>query len=145
MLLKLVLTILLNTVLLIYLFSIVFSAIIIAPDNTTAQPCTPNPCEPNSICDTYGDKFAVCNLCVGPNAINKPGCRPECVLNSDCPFNKFCLKNKCVDPCPGSCGVNAECILVYNHEPICQCKEHFEGNPYEHCKFTIQRKYFFKK
>lgn len=34
------------------------------------------------------------------------GCRPECVLSSDCPTHRACIKNKCVDPCPGVCGLN---------------------------------------
>lgn len=37
------------------------------------------------------------------------GCRPECVLSSDCPSDKACIRNKCKDPCPGVCGLNAEC------------------------------------
>lgn len=113
-----------------------FSAIIIPSDNTTAQPCTPNPCDPNAPCDTYGNQFAVCDPCNGPDSSNNPACRPECVLSSDCAFNKACLRNRCVDPCPGSCGVNAECT-VYQHDPICRCVHGFIGNPYEHCKPTI--------
>lgn len=38
------------------------------------------------------------------------GCRPECVLSSDCPSDKACIRNKCKDPCPGVCGLNAECL-----------------------------------
>lgn len=118
-------------------------AIVIIPDNTTVQPCLPNPCDPNAQCDAYGNQFAICDPCVGSNALNSPLCRPECVLSSDCPFNKACLKNRCVDPCPGSCGVNAECS-VYHHDAICRCVAGFEGNPYEHCKHSLTRKYCFR-
>lgn len=107
-------------------------------DNTTTQPCSPNPCDPHSSCDTFGSQFAICDPCVGPNAINNPLCRPECVFNSECPFDKACLRNKCTDPCPGSCGVNAECY-VYQHDPICHCIDGYEGNPYEHCKVAVIR------
>lgn len=34
------------------------------------------------------------------------GCRPECVLSSECPSHKACIRNKCKDPCPGVCGLN---------------------------------------
>lgn len=123
-----------------YIDVYIISAIIIGSDNTTVQqPCSPNPCDPNAPCDTYGNQFAICDACVGPNAMNNPACRPECVFNSECALNKACLRNKCVDPCPGSCGVNAVCS-VYHHDPICHCIEGFEGNPYEHCKPTTKRK-----
>lgn len=118
---------------------LLLTAIIIGSDNTTAQPCSPNPCDSNASCDTYGDQFAICNVCVGTNAANNAACRPECILSSDCAFNKACLKNKCVDPCPGSCGVNAQCT-VYQHDPICECVSGFEGNPYEYCKIAKKRK-----
>lgn len=115
------------------------TAILIPPDNTTIQPCSPNPCDPNSLCDTYGDQFAICDVCAGPNAAQNPACRPECVMNSDCAFDKACLRNKCVDPCLGSCGIDAECT-VYFHDPICRCPNNLEGNPYEHCKPHTRRK-----
>ncbi|XP_037295454.1 uncharacterized protein LOC119189544 isoform X2 [Manduca sexta] len=115
----------------------IYKPIVIGVDNSTSQPCSPNPCDFNAPCDTYGNQFAICDACIGPNAASNPACRPECVLNSDCQFNKACLRNKCVDPCPGSCGVNAECS-VYHHDPICQCKYGFEGNPYEYCKSTTR-------
>lgn len=116
--------------------------VIVVPDNTTAQPCSPNPCDPNAPCDTYGNQFATCGLCNGPDALNNPACRPECMLSSDCPFDKACFRHRCEDPCPGSCGVNAECS-VYQHDPICRCTNGFIGNPYEHCKPVTYRKYFF--
>lgn len=59
-------------------------------------------------------------------------CKPECVVNSECIQNKACLNQKCVDPCPGTCGVNARCQVV-NHNPICSCSPGFTGDPFDEC------------
>lgn len=61
------------------------------------------------------------------------GCRPECVQNNDCPHDKACLGMKCRNPCPGSCGVNAECNVI-NHIPQCFCIPGFTGNADTFCK-----------
>lgn len=95
------------------------------------NPCHPSPCGPNSICkehhgagsctciqDYFGDPYA--------------GCRPECVTNNDCPKDKACLGKKCRDPCPGSCGINAECQII-NHNPSCLCLPGFTGNALRVC------------
>lgn len=39
---------------------------------------------------------------------------------------------KCKDPCPGSCGDNAECKVV-NHAVTCSCKIGYAGNPFVQC------------
>lgn len=54
------------------------------------------------------------------------GCRPECVLSSECPINKACIRNKCKDPCPGVCGQNAQCLPL-NHIPTCICIDGYIG------------------
>lgn len=59
-------------------------------------------------------------------------CRPECILNNECPQNKACIKNKCMDPCPGTCGQNALCE-VYNHVPMCRCPQGMIGNAFIQC------------
>lgn len=61
-----------------------------------------------------------------------PNCRPECVINADCPSNRACIQQKCRDPCDGSCGFNAECH-VRNHQPVCFCYDNYEGDPYAGC------------
>lgn len=61
------------------------------------------------------------------------GCRPECVLSSDCPADKACIRNKCKDPCPGVCGLNAECSPV-NHVPTCICANGYTGDPFTACQ-----------
>lgn len=59
-------------------------------------------------------------------------CRPECVRNSDCPSNKACQQQKCRDPCPGTCGTNADC-RVTTHIPTCTCRSGYTGDPYRYC------------
>lgn len=92
-----------------------------------SDPCNPSPCGPNSDC--YN---GVCKC--KPEFQGDPysGCRPECVLNNDCPRNKACIKNKCKDPCPGTCGTNAICE-VYNHIPMCRCPDGMYGNAFINC------------
>ena len=75
-----------------------------------------------------------------PNYIGSPpGCRPECVVSSECPQNRACVNQKCVDPCPGTCGVNARCEVI-NHSPICSCQAGFTGDPFTRCFSVPPRK-----
>lgn len=100
------------------------------------DPCNPSPCGPNSQCKQVNGQ-GVCS-CL-PNYIGSPpGCRPECVVSSECPQNRACLNQKCVDPCPGPCGLNTRCEVI-NHSPICSCRQGFTGDPFSRC-FTIPRK-----
>ncbi|XP_076233117.1 uncharacterized protein LOC143178381 [Calliopsis andreniformis] len=60
-------------------------------------------------------------------------CRPECVAHSDCPANKpACLYQKCMNPCDGVCGVNADCHLR-DITPVCSCPKDMTGNPFFSC------------
>lgn len=61
------------------------------------------------------------------------GCRPECILNSDCAGHLSCKQNKCKDPCPGACGENSLCEVI-NHAPKCSCIDGFVGNPLVLCQ-----------
>lgn len=100
------------------------------PEKNAGNPCIPSPCGPNSQCRVIGEQ-AVCTC--SPNYIGRPpNCRPECVLNAECPSNLACINEKCVDPCPGSCGVNSICNVV-KHNPICTCPEGYEGNALTQC------------
>lgn len=92
------------------------------------DPCNPSPCGPNSQCNN-----GVC-ACL-PEYQGDPyvGCRPECVLNSDCPRDKACVRNKCADPCVNVCGQNAECSVI-NHVPMCACKVGWSGDPFSSCR-----------
>lgn len=102
------------------------------PTPTTERPpsCIPNPCGPNSQCQIQNGNIACSCL---PDFIGSPPtCRPECVLSSECPSQLACINQKCRDPCPGSCGANANCRVV-NHIPICTCNEGFTGDPFSLC------------
>lgn len=66
-----------------------------------------------------------------------PNCRPECSINSDCPADKACIREKCRDPCPGSCGLLARCSVI-NHTPSCVCPEGYTGDPFVGCNTMPQ-------
>ena len=89
--------------------------------------CASSPCGPNARCEG-----GICTCLTDYQGDPYVGCRPECVLNTDCAQNRACLRNKCVDPCPGTCGRNAEC-LVYNHVPMCSCPSGMVGNAFVLC------------
>lgn len=97
---------------------------------TPKQPCNPSPCGPNSLCRVNND-VAVCSC--QPGFIgNPPSCRPECVVSAECQLTQACLNQKCVDPCPGTCGINAKCQVI-NHNPICSCTNDLTGDPFTRC------------
>jgi len=75
-----------------------------------------------------------------PNYHGNPydGCRPECIGNSECQMNKACIKNKCVDPCPGTCGFEALCSVI-NHIPICSCPQGLTGDAFRQCTVLVNR------
>lgn len=97
--------------------------------NVTNDPCNPSPCGPNVPCSVYSNDVAICDECA---ALGGPNCRKECSLDSDCPSHLACITNKCIDPCPGTCGFNSVCDVVY-HKPLCRCRDNMRGNPYQHC------------
>ena len=96
------------------------------------DPCNPSPCGPNTVCNLL-DGGAVCN-CMSDNYIGNPliGCKPECVLNTECPSTQACINQKCRDPCPGTCGINAECRVAI-HRAVCTCLHGYEGDPFRQC------------
>lgn len=89
--------------------------------------CVPSPCGPNAEC-----LDGVCN-CI-PEFRGDPyvGCRPECVLNADCPRDRACIRNKCLDACPGACALNALCTVI-GHVPMCSCPANMTGNAFSQC------------
>lgn len=113
-----------------YLYN--FTALPVEP----ITPCDPSPCGANAICRVLNNAGSCTCL---PGYFGDPyfECRPECVLNTDCPKTKACVNQKCKDPCPGVCGLNAECY-VHNHAPSCICTYGHTGNPFTSCHF-IQR------
>lgn len=94
------------------------------------NPCVPSPCGPFSQCRNMGG-YPSCS-CLETYVGLPPNCRPECVINADCPSDKACINEKCRDPCPGSCGLNTRCS-VYNHIPTCTCEEGYVGDPFVNC------------
>lgn len=93
--------------------------------------CQTNPCGINAVCQER-DNAGSCS-CL-PEYYGDPyiECRPECVMNSDCPKTKSCVNMKCVDPCVGVCSSNAECFVA-NHSPYCTCLSGYTGNPSVGC------------
>lgn len=92
------------------------------------DPCQPSPCGPNTEC-----RNGVCSCINGYHGDPNLGCRPECVYNADCPSDKGCQKNKCINPCIGTCGVNAICDVM-NHIPMCSCPKGMVGNAFVECR-----------
>lgn len=107
----------------IYVFNVVEPTII-------QNPCQPSPCGPYSNCREINN-HAVCS-CVTNYIGSPPNCRPECVVSSECSFDKSCMNQRCRDPCPGTCGINARCQVV-NHNPICSCNNGYTGDPFVRC------------
>lgn len=97
----------------------------------------PSPCGANADCRVVENR-AVCS-CVTGMFGTPPNCRPECLIDQDCPLTLSCLGNKCKDPCVGSCGINARCNVI-NHRPICSCLSGFEGDPFSGCS-VVQGKW----
>lgn len=108
-----------------------------------SNPCIPSPCGPYSQCRDVGG-IPSCS-CLENYIGVPPQCRPECTMNSECTSNLACINQKCVDPCPGSCGLSAMCN-VYNHIPICTCEEDYTGDPFSNCypKPSLPCKYLFR-
>lgn len=97
------------------------------------NPCQPYPCGPNTYCKVSG-KRAVCTCTENFVGDPKKGCKPECVLNTDCGSDKVCINYQCRDPCgiKNVCGLGAVC-LCRDHMPTCICREGFTGNPFIQC------------
>lgn len=102
--------------------------------------CQTNPCGVNAVCKER-DNAGSCT-CL-PEYYGDPyvECRPECVMNSDCPMHKACVNMKCIDPCVGVCGASAECFVA-NHAPYCSCLCGYTGNPSVGC-YEIPRRMCF--
>jgi hypothetical protein len=102
------------------------------------DPCLPSPCGPYSNCRA-SNNVAACT-CQDGYVGAPPNCRPECLINADCPANLACLQQKCRDPCPGSCGTGAVCRVI-SHQPVCNCEVGFSGDPYVRCSYIEPSKF----
>lgn len=102
------------------------------------SPCSKMPCGPYSNCkETNG--IAVCS-CLPQYIGTPPACRPECMVNSECPSNRACIRNSCKDPCEGICGEGAKCRTI-NHNAICSCPNNQVGDPFVKCYVEQSKKY----
>lgn len=121
-----------------FFFTSYFTAVTEKPLN----PCNPSPCGANAVCKERNGAGSCTCL---PEYFGDPytGCRPECVTNSDCDRSRACVNNKCVDPCPGTCGLNAECRVI-NHAPSCICISGYSGDPLKVCTLIQAGERIFK-
>lgn len=116
---------------------IIYLAPTLNTEVTKQNPCYPSPCGPYSQCREVN--YSPSCSCL-PNYIGQPpNCRPECVVNSECSGNKACIKEKCRDPCPGSCGFNAVCEVIA-HNPTCTCIDGYIGDPFTQCNIKPQKR-----
>lgn len=113
-----------------YLISLFFTISFIFSEPVETRPCEPSPCGPNSQCRSINNQ-AVCS-CLAGYIGSPPTCRPECITSSECSLTQACINWKCVDPCPGTCGLYAKCQVV-NHSPICTCPPRTTGDPFSRC------------
>lgn len=102
----------------------------VAQEESLKNPCLPSPCGLSSVCRIVS-RHAVCS-CQAGHVGSPPNCRQECIVSTECPQDKACVKQKCVNPCPSTCGLNAYCQVV-NHNPICTCIVGFIGDPFVQC------------
>lgn len=103
---------------------------------TPSRPCNPSPCGTNAYCrERHNTAYCECL----PDFRGNPyeGCQPECLVNTDCPKSQACIRTKCQDPCPGTCGVGAICT-VSNHIPICSCPLPTIGDAFTICHAVPQ-------
>lgn len=89
--------------------------------------CNPSPCGSNAECENGN-----CHCLLDYHGDPYVGCRPECTMSTDCPRNQICVRKKCVNPCPDTCGNNAICEVI-NHVPMCSCPVGFIGNSFVSC------------
>lgn len=97
------------------------------------DPCNPSPCGANAQCDN-----GICTCFPEYQGDPYRGCRPECILNSDCSRDKACVRNKCIDLCPGTCAPTAICQVI-NHIPMCSCPVGYTGNAFVDCRAVESR------
>lgn len=100
----------------------------------TSNPCVPSPCGSNAVCKEQNGAGS-CTCITDYTGNPYEGCRPECVTSSDCSLNLACTNFKCKDPCPGTCGLYAQCQVI-NHLATCSCYPGYSGDPYRLCQIS---------
>jgi len=104
---------------------------------TSENPCVPSPCGPFATCSGYAG-VSTCT-CLENYIGSPPNCRPECTVDSECNNNRACLRQKCRDPCLGSCGIGAQCLVI-NHMAVCLCPKGYTGDAFANCFLEPSRK-----
>ncbi|KAK0172481.1 hypothetical protein PV328_005793 [Microctonus aethiopoides] len=56
----------------------------------------------------------------------------NCSNDTECLNSEKCIGKRCMDPCPGLCGIDAICKVI-KHTMTCSCFKCYEGNPYIRC------------
>lgn len=99
-----------------------------------SSPCVPNPCGPGAQCEVAPNGQALCQCPIGlaGDPASPVGCHAfECLVDSDCSDHLSCIGHRCRDPCPGSCGINANCRCE-KHHPVCVCNHGLTGEELLH-------------
>lgn len=69
-------------------------------------------------------------------------CRAECHTSGDCPSQRqTCVNNKCIDPCKGVCGINANCRVRDGTTAVCSCPKDMTGDPFVRCRPFEKRRF----
>lgn len=94
--------------------------------------CTVSNHKPICTCQEFfkGDPYRQCVRDDAPKPPTRP--QPECQSNQKCKDWEICDQQRCVNPCPERCAVDADC-QVTNHQVQCTCKPGFKGDPYFRC------------
>ncbi|XP_014249775.1 neurogenic locus notch homolog protein 2 [Cimex lectularius] len=96
--------------------------------------CTAGTCANNARCDASNHR-AVCTCPPGTFGDPYTSCNLECESHYDCPSGRpACSAGKCIDPCAGQCGVNANCRVKDRTTPVCSCPRHMTGDPFVSCR-----------
>ena len=94
----------------------------------SSLPSSPSPCGKNTHCSFDHVKNEVVCACLPGydrgDPLSPAGCSPECSKDADCGPDLACVNLHCVNTCPGSCGIGAQCKLI-NHRWVNH--EHSDG------------------
>ncbi|XP_050544037.1 fibropellin-1 [Daktulosphaira vitifoliae] len=96
--------------------------------------CAIGTCASTAICDVQNHR-PVCSCPKGYFGNPLVSCRAECLTHSDCPSDRpSCLGEKCVNPCTGVCGINANCEVRDHIKAVCSCPKTMTGDPFVRCR-----------
>ncbi|XP_052567570.1 delta-like protein C isoform X3 [Culex pipiens pallens] len=107
----------------------------VAGSIVSAQGCARGPCGVGAMCQETSGGRPVCSCPAGYSGNPLTQCiRAECLDHSECiRSDQACRDGKCINPCNGVCGINANCE-VRNHVPVCSCPRGMSGDPFVSCR-----------